>query len=64
MTARVSVMQIIYVLSVATFSLFTRTLICIHIALTVGQKWIRSVKSNGILGKAKSVKTKKWINAR
>lgn len=34
MTARVSVMQIIYVLSVATFSLFTRTLICIHTALT------------------------------
>lgn len=39
------------------FSLFTRALICIHIALTAVQKWIRSVKNNGIPRKAKSVKT-------
>lgn len=35
-------MQIIYVLRVAIFSLFTRTLICIHTALTAEPKWIRS----------------------
>lgn len=40
MTARVSVMQIIYVLSVATFSLFMRTLICTHIVPIAVQKWI------------------------
>lgn len=35
-------MQIIYVLSVKIFSLFTRTLICIHIVLTAEPKWTRS----------------------
>lgn len=35
-TAGMSAIQIIYVLSVKIFSLFTRRLICIHIALTVG----------------------------